>query len=788
MGRSFVQRSFAGFVIAGAALATPTGAVAAEPSSTGKARPAFDEVSDAIALAVHGFEPGDVHLLEGPFKKAFDDNTGFLLSIEPDRLLHRFLAYNGLSPKGKVYGGWEAEGLSGHSLGHYLSACALGYAASGDERLLERVTYIVDELARVQEARGDGYIGAIPNQDALIRDIERGDFFNVRQNYINDFWAPWYTIHKIFAGLLDAHRACGNEEALRLAERFGKWAVHATRNLDDAAWQKMLYAEFGGMSEALAELYARTGEKEFLDLSLRFYHKEVLDPLAAGEDNLEGFHANCQIPKIIGAARDYELTGDRKLERIATFFWETVVRNHTYANGGNSEGEYFGPPGKLSSRLTGSTSETCNTYNMLKLTRHLITWEPKPEYAEYAERALLNHILASIEPGTGMKCYYVPLAGEPKEYSTRDDSFWCCVGTGWENPPRYTDSIYFHDAGSLYVNLFVASRVEWKEKGIAISQETRFPDEDVTRLRIEGKSARFALRIRRPRWAAAPVTLSLNGKPVAIAPGDSPYVTVDREWSDGDRVEVRLPMGIRLEATPDDPDTLALFYGPVLLAADLGPEGKPMDPMPLLVGDDRALASKILPVSGEGPLHFRTAGIARPGDVRLAPYYQLHHEYDPAYFRRITAEQWSRREEARKAGEARVLDRLMAGDDASGSSHGLDAAGAPVEMTLGRPAWNLQGERYAYVRFDLDPSRAAGSVELRLYVWSGGEGSFEVSANGIRIAREDVKREKPLVVKELTYPLPHDAIPASGKIRVWITTQPDKSGPTILGAALLRAS
>ncbi|HXI04089.1 MAG TPA: beta-L-arabinofuranosidase domain-containing protein [Candidatus Saccharimonadales bacterium] len=790
------------------ALALVAPARAEAPAAT-SATP-YEKVSGQIALAVRAFEPSDVRLLDGPFKKAFDDNTKYLLSIDPDRLLHRFRVYAGLPPKGDVYGGWESMGLSGHTLGHYLSACALAYAASGDARLLERVNYIVGELERVQKARGDGYIGAIPDQDTLIRDIERGDFFDVHQNYFNGFWAPWYTIHKIFAGLLDAHRCAGNDKALDLATRFGQWAVRTTRNLDHAAWQKMLYAEFGGMSEVLDELYARTGSREFLDLAHRFYHEEVLDPLAAGEDKLDGYHANCQIPKIIGAARDYELTGDEKMRRVATFFWETVVHEHTYANGGNSEGEYFGPPGKIAGKLTSSTSETCNTYNMLKLTRHLFTWEPKAEYADYTERALFNHILASIEPGTAMKCYYMPLAGQPKEYSTPYDSFWCCVGTGMENPPRYTDSIYFHDEDTLYVNLFAASRVEWREKGVTISQETRFPEEEVTRLKVVGSPARFSLKIRRPHWAAAPVTVTLNGKPLK-AGGTGPYISIDRQWKDGDLVEVRLPMGIRLEATPDDPDTVALFYGPILLAADLGPEGKPAAPTPVLLGDNRTLVSHVLPASGEDSLRFRTSGIARPNDVGLLPYYEVHHDYDPVYFERITEDEWARRERERKETEERTLDRIEAGDDASGAAHALDTAGAPVEMPMGRPAWSLQDAPYAYVHFRLDsggahdpaheeeeedreedpdrgPGEARGNLELRLEVWSGREGSLDLTVNGIRVAKADVKREKPLRLEELAYPLPRNVTEVPGKLDIWIMGQRGKPGPALFGAALLRSA
>ena len=758
------------------ALAIPT--AAADPAAP------YQRLADKAELKVRGFEPADVRLLDGAFKDAFDANTGFLLSIEPDRLLRRFLAYNGLAPKGENYGGWEAEGLSGHSLGHYLSACALAYASSGDPRLLERVTYIVGELARVQEARGDGYVGGIPNQDALFRDIETANFFNIRQNYINNFWAPWYTIHKIFAGLLDAERAGGNEKALEVASRYGQWAARVTRNLDDAAWQKMLYAEFGGMPESLAELYSRTGDKSFLDLSRRFYHKEVLDPLAQGQDKLDGYHANCQIPKIIGAARDYEVTADERGRRIATFFWDTVTKNHTYANGGNSEEEHFGPPGVLSTRLTDNTSETCNTYNMLKLTRHLFTWEPKAGYAEYCERALFNHILASTEPGTGMKCYYMPLTGMPKEYSTRFDSFWCCVGTGWENPPRYTDSIYFHDAEALYVNLFVASRLSWKEKAVTITQETRFPEEDVTRLTVDGKGARFALKIRRPVWAAGPLAVKLNGKPL-VAVARAGYLVVDRGWKNGDVVEVRLPMALRVEATPDDPNKVSLFYGPVLLGADLGPEGGPSGPVPVLVAASRPLEQSVKPSFGDGPLHFRTVGIGRPDDVVLKPYYKAHHSYCPVYFDRVSEAEWARREAERRAVEARTIDRLAAGDSAAGEAHGLDTASATVRMLMGRPAWELRNDAYGYVRFELDPRKAAKPLELRLSLWSGTEGGFDLFANGIRIGQTDLKKDNPLRARDVAYPIPEELARRPGRLAVWIVPQPKKPGPAVFGAALV---
>ncbi len=760
------------------------GALAIPTSSAESAEP-YEKVADKAVLKVRAFEPADVRLLDGPFKKAFDDNTGFLLKIEPDRLLHRFLAYNGLAPKGELYGGWEAEGLSGHALGHYLSACSLAYASSGDARFLERVTYIVNELARAQEARGDGYVGGIPNQDTLFRDIETANFFNIRQNYINNFWAPWYTIHKIFAGLLDAHRVCRNEKALAVAERYGQWAARVTRSLDDAAWQKMLYAEFGGMSESLAELYARTGDETFMGVARHFYHREVLDPLAEGQDKLNGFHANCQIPKVIGAARAYEVTADERERKIAAFFWETVIKNHTYANGGNSEGEYFGPPGVLSTRLTDDTSETCNTYNMLKLARHLYTWEPKVGYADYTERALFNHILASTEPGTGMKCYYMPLTGMPKAYSTPFDSFWCCVGTGWENPPRYTDSIYFHDAGTLYVNLFVASSVDWKDKAITVTQDTRFPEDGVTRLKIGGKGARFALSVRHPFWAAGPVSVKLNGRPFKATGKAGEYFVVDRDWKGGDVLEVRLPMAIRVEPTPDDPNKIALFHGPVLLAADLGPEGKPSEAVPVLVVGDRPLEKSVKPSASDGPLHFRTVGLGRPQDVVLKPYYMTHHSYGPVYFDRLSETEWAARDAERKAVEARTLDRLMAGDSAAAAAHGLDTAAAPLGLVMGRDAWELRKDNYGYLRFELDPKSAAKPLELSLSLWSGTDGGFDLIANGTRIGQTELKKDKPLRIKQLSYAVPEALTRGRGKLAVWITPQTGKPGPAVFEAALL---
>src|SRR5579884_3127076 len=427
-------------------------------------------------IEAQAFDLRDVRLLDGPFLHAQELDRRYLRSLDPDRLLHNFYVNAGLPSSVAPLGGWEAPDceLRGHFVGHYLSACAKMAASTGDETLRRNADRVVDGLARCQQALGSGYLSAFP--ETFLDRVE------ARQRV----WAPWYTLHKILAGLLDMYLYGDNKQALEVAQKMAAWAKRRTDRLSDEQMQSMLDTEHGGMNEVLANLYAVTGNKDDLALSLRFNHRAVLDPLMQGEDHLTGLHANTQIPKVIGAARQYELTGDERLRTLAAFFWNVVTQERSYVIGGHSDDESFSPKERLSHYLSVHTTETCNTYNMLKLTRHLFLWDPKAEYADYYERALYNHILASQNPKDGMMCYYVPLrSGSHKVFSTPDDSFWCCTGTGVENHAQYGDSLYFHDDTSLYVNLFIASELTWKEKGVLLRQETRFPEEETTRLRSE---------------------------------------------------------------------------------------------------------------------------------------------------------------------------------------------------------------------------------------------------------------------------------------------------------------
>lgn len=594
-------------------------------------------------MKVEPFDLKQVKLLDGPFRDAMLRNRDYLLSIEPDRLLHTFRLTAGMPTSAKPYGGWEAPDgeLRGHSIGHYLSACAIMYSSTGDERLKARCDAIIPELAKCQESMpkqgyNKGYLSAYPES-----------FFD-RVDACQKVWAPYYTLHKIMAGLLDTYQHCGNPQALDVLLKLTAWVKFRVDRLTVDQMQKALDKEFGGMGEVLADLYAVTGNPDHLRLSRAFEHRFIFDPLERGEDRLDGLHANTQIPKFIAAAREYEVTGEKRYRDIATFAWQRVALKRSYVIGGHSDVEAFFPIDQFGGHLSPATTETCNTYNMLKLTRHLFAWEPSGEVMDFYERALYNHILASQDPVKGMFVYLTSLKpGHFKTYSTPEDSFWCCVGTGMENHGKYGDTIYFHDADSLYVNLFIASELTWKEKGIVVRQETKFPESDTTLLTLNcRKPVTLALKIRYPAWAKDGMTVEVNRRKQEIQGAPGSYVTVEREWKDGDKVEVRIPMSLRMETLPGNSNIVAFLYGPVVLAGELGTEGMPSPyarvqtelnntpspEAPIFPCDVNQLLSRIETV-GDKPLMFRTRGIGQPRDVTLIPFYRTHHQRYSVYWK-----------------------------------------------------------------------------------------------------------------------------------------------------------
>jgi len=618
-----------GLGAAGAALPHSFGMPAAAPTAPKPPR-------------LRSFELADVQLIDGPFRDAQARDARYLLSLEPDRLLHNFRVNAGLTPKAPVYGGWESEEpwveirCHGHTLGHYLSAVAMMHASTGEAPFAERAAYVVNELRACQQARGDGLICAFPDGSRPLDDAVAGRPFP---------GVPWYTMHKIFAGLRDAHVHSATPGALAALVDLTEWTWNATRAMTDDAMQQMLEREHGGMIEVLADASVLADEPKYLALARRLAHRQVLDPLAAGRDVLDGLHGNTQIPKFIGYERVNQLADAPAYGAAARFFWTTVTTRRSFVTGGSGDHEHFFPVDEFAQHLgSAKTMETCCTHNMLRLTRALFTAEPSAAYADYYERALYNGILASQDPDSGMMTYFqATRPGYVRLYHTPTESFWCCTGTGMENHAKCGDSIYFEDDDALWVNLFIPSTVTWRARGLTLTQTTGFPDEDTASLTIDVPEATEAtIRVRRPAWCEG-MTVTVNGQRWDAAPDATGYVSIRRTWRAGDVVDVRLPMTLRIEPLPGASDIVAFVYGPIVLAGRLGTEGVTPEAqiikneresgnmlnaaieVPVLVGDPRDVVRHVRPVPSE-PLEFETVGLGRPRDVRLAPFFRLAHE------------------------------------------------------------------------------------------------------------------------------------------------------------------
>jgi uncharacterized protein len=764
------------------------------PGCQSPARAAVDHARPIAAL--RAFDLRDVQVLDGPFKRATDLHRDYLLQIEPDRLLAWFRKEAGLAPKAEVYGGWESEKLAGHSLGHYLSACALMYRSTSDPRFKARIDDIVGELAECQRANGHGYVAAIPDGKRIFAEVARGEI-RAKPFDLNGGWSPFYTVHKLSAGLRDAYHLAGSDQALAVARHLGDWVARTVGGLTDDQMQEVLRCEYGGMNEVLADLYADTGDARYLALSRRFHDRAVLGPLGAGEDRLAGLHANTQIPKLVGLVRRYELTGDEGDLRAAAFFWDRVAGHHSYVTGGNGLGERFGPPDRFNDRLGAETSETCNVYNMLKLTHALFAWKAEARLADFYERAVYNHILATHHPADGRVIYNLSLEmGGRKQYETLFDSFTCCVGTGMENHAKYGSSIYFHSGDALVVNLFAASRVTWVEKGLTVRQETRFPDEDTTRLQVSAqRPTPLTFRIRHPAWAHA-MGVRVNGQPVAVRSTPSSYADVTRTWSDGDIVTVRTPMALRLEPMPDNPRRVAILYGPLVLAGDLGPADDPqwLEPeyVPALLTADRPPVEWLTPVAGE-PGAFRTSGAGRPRDVVLRPFFRVHERRYTVYWDIVTPESLAIRERdaateraRRREIERRTVDQVRPGDVASERGH--DLAGDKMESgdAGGRP-WRhaLDGGWFSY-RLAL---RRGEPQLVSVTYWGSDSGAraFDVLVNGQVVATERLDNDRPGQYYDQVYAIPADVVAGAEAVTVKFQAHPGNRAGGIFGVRVLIA-
>jgi len=610
------------------------------------AQAARETAAPAAAAKVQPFDLRDVTLGEGPFLHAQRMTEAYLLRLQPDRMLHNFRVNSGLAPKAPVYGGWESEptwediNCHGHTLGHYLSACALAYRSTGDVRFKQRVDYIAAELAACQQASGSGLVCAFPKGPALVAAHLRGEPIT---------GVPWYTLHKIYAGLRDGALLADSETARAVLLRLADWGVAATRPLSDAQFETMLETEHGGMNEVYADLYFITGNADYRTVAERFSHKAILRPLAKDRDHLDGLHANTQVPKIVGFHRVWEANGDAQYSEAAAFFWRTVAHTRSFATGGHGDNEHFFAMADFAQHVfSAKGTETCCQHNMLRLTRALFLHNPRADYADYYERTLYNGILASQDPDSGMATYFQGARpGYMKLYHTPEDSFWCCTGTGMENHVKYRDSIYFHDDRALYVNLFVPSTLAWKAHGVQLAQITRFPEAPSTTLRwtVERPTA-LTLKLRHPGWSRT-ATVLVNGREMARSSEPGSYIALPRTWRTGDTVELRLVMEVAAETTPAAPEIAAFTYGPLVLAGALGREGlRPGADIvvnerkygsyndgpfvaPRLAGPPERIAKAIAPTGR--PLEFVVASAARK-PVRMIPYYRIAHERYATYW------------------------------------------------------------------------------------------------------------------------------------------------------------
>ena len=766
------------------------------------------------------FPISDVILLDGPLKKARDLNIKTLLQYDCDRLLAPYLKEAGLTPKAKSYPNWD--GLDGHVGGHYLSAMAIN-AATGSKECRDRMDYFISELQACADANaknhpewGKGYVGGVPNSDRIWSSFKKGNF-----GAYYGSWVPLYNIHKMYAGLRDAWLYCGNEKAKDLFIGFCDWAIDLTEGLSDAQMERVLDTEHGGMNEVLADAYAITGQKKYIDAAKRFSHRRLLTPLMQRIDCLDNMHANTQVPKVIGFERIAELAGDEGYHNAGAFFWEIVTGERSLAFGGNSRREHF--PSKESCQdfvndIDGP--ETCNTNNMLKLTEDLHRRNPEARYADFYELATFNHILSTQHPEHGGYVYFT--SARPRHYrnySAPNEAMWCCVGTGMENHGKYGQFIYTHVGDALFVNLFVASELNWREKGFTLRQETAFPYAETSRITItevRGKKSEIKkLLIRYPGWVnPGQFEVKVNGQPVSIITGPSSYVAIDRQWKKGDVIDIQFPMHNSVKYLPNLSQYIALMHGPIMLAMKTGTEdlamliaddsrfgqlavGKklPIDQAPLLINDDiEGIANQLQPVAGK-PLHF-TLSTKMVNEIRneLMPFFELHDARYMMYWLALSEDNYkgyldnlTKQEQERQALEARTTDKVQPGEQQPESDHFMETDNSFTGNTNDVFFRDARDSHYfSYLM------QTAGNTDLslRLKYWGVGEWKsheFDIFIDDqlmTSVNNTDKYRISKFVYE--TYPIPAELLKGKKQVRVKFVAKPRKQVGEIYEVRLVK--
>lgn len=678
-----------------------------------------------LSFQTEPFSLQEIRLLDGPFKQAEELDIQYLLELDADKLLAPYCREAGIPWKATSYGNWENTGLDGHIGGHYLSTLSLMYASTGDTRIRQRLDYMLEQLERCQKASGNGYLGGIPGGKAMWQEVAAGKI-KAGGFDLNKKWVPLYNIHKIYAGLRDAWVQTGSLQAREMLIRLTDWMIQEVADLSDEQIQELLRSEHGGLNEIFADVAAITGDHKYLHLARQFSHRLILEPLLKQEDKLNGLHANTQIPKVIGFERIAQIDGDTLWHEAACFFWETVVNHRSVSIGGNSVREHFHPSTDFSVMMKSEQGpETCNTYNMLRLSKMLYQVSGEEHYIDYYERALYNHILSTQNPRQGGFVYFTPMrSGHYRVYSQPQTSFWCCVGSGLENHAKYGEMIYAHSGNNVYVNLFIPSRLNWKKNGLEILQRTSFPDGESIELIINPQQAsKFTLYLRYPVWVkAGKLTLTVNEKAVAVTQRPGDYIVVNRRWKKGDRVRLQLPMSLYLEQLPDSSAWYSVKYGPIVLAAktdSIGMKGLfaddsrgghiasggqvPLQDMPVMVGNPDQALSHIQSVEGK-PLTFVMNGLypAKYGQTELIPFFRLHESRYILYWPLLSSEQLQQRqtelakqEELQAHLNAITADYVICGEQQPESDHFIQAEESKTGLFSGRH-WRETLKEFSY--------------------------------------------------------------------------------------------
>ncbi|WZL88152.1 glycoside hydrolase family 127 protein [Salinimicrobium sp. 3283s] len=710
------------------------------------------------------FKLQDVELGEGPFKQAMLTDLNYILELEPDKLLAPFLREAGLEPKTTSYTNWENSGLDGHIGGHYLTALAQMYASAGSEEAYERLEYMLAELKRAQDAYGTGYIGGVPGSKELWAEIRSGELKPASFS-LNNRWVPLYNIHKTYAGLLDAYQHTGNPLAKEMLIDFTDWMIDLTANLSNEQIQSLLISEHGGLNEVFADVAKLTGEEKYLELARQFSQKALLDPLSQENDVLNGMHANTQIPKVIGFETVAAISGDEDYHEAAKYFWENVVEERSVAIGGNSVREHFHPTTDFASMITDVQGpETCNTYNMLKLSKKLFQAEGLEKYLDYYEEGLYNHILSSQHPEKGGFVYFTPMRpGHYRVYSQPETSFWCCVGSGIENHGKYNEFIYAYSENELYVNLFIPSTLNWEEKDFSLTQRTNFPEEESTSFLIETKDPKeLNLKIRYPRWISqGEFNVEVNGKPFEVNTTSGNYFSIKRKWKDGDRVDVKLPMHLTSERLPDGSDYKALKYGPIVLAAKTGDQDMdglfaddsrgghiaageiiPLSEVPYFISDETEKVETLVKKVPGKKLTFSASEVLYPNqfkDLEFIPFYKLHDSRYAIYLPLETTEgvekirkELEKKEEEEKMLAALTIDRVAPGEQQPEADHFIESQNSNIGTHRDRHWRDAEGW-FSYNLVDKEKQ----ARKLRITYFGGDEGrNFKIFINDELISEE----------------------------------------------------